>query len=89
MDVQGHEGHLLSGASRLLASTVPIVCEYWPYGLERAGGLERFHALVTAFRSRFADLSTPDVSVLPISRLGALRGQYTGVIGYTDLLLLP
>jgi len=87
IDVQGHEGHVFAGATKLLASDVPIVCEYWPYGLERAGGLERFDSLVAEARSRFIDLATPSAPVLPTKRLSALRGQYAGLT-YTDLLLL-
>lgn len=88
IDVQGHEAHVFAGAVNLLDSDVPIICEYWPYGLERAGGLQRFHTLVAGSRSRFIDLATPDATVLPIAKLAALQSKYTGVT-YTDLLLLP
>jgi FkbM family methyltransferase len=87
IDVQGHEGHVLEGAAELLASGVPIVCEYWPYGLERAGGLERFHTLVAGSRSGFIDLATPGAMVHPTARLSALRAHYPRVAS-TDLLLL-
>ncbi len=88
IDVQGHEGHVFAGASKLLASNVPIVCEYWPYGLERTDGLERFHTLVSGSRSGFIDLGAPDATVLPTTRLGSLRARYTQLAS-TDLLLLP
>lgn len=39
VDTQGHEAHVLSGASKLLSSNTPIVIEFWPYGLYRSGGL--------------------------------------------------
>lgn len=87
IDVQGHEGHLFAGARTLLDSEVPIVCEYWPYGLERAGGLEQFLTLTAASRSRFIDLAAPDSPVRPTARLWDLRGQYQGLAN-TDLLLL-
>jgi len=86
IDVQGHEGHVLAGARGLLASDVPIVCEYWPYGLERAGGLERFHTLIEGARSGFIDLATDGAPILPSGRLRDLR--YSGLAG-TDVLLLP
>jgi len=88
IDVQGHEAHVLAGAVNLLDSNVPIVCEYWPYGLKRAGGLERFHALVAGSRTRFIDLSAPDPTVLRIDQLSALQTKYTGLT-CTDLLVLP
>jgi len=87
IDVQGHEAHVLAGAASLLASNVPIVCEYWPYVLKRADGLERFHTLVAGSRSRFVDLATPDATALPIDQLAALHTSYAGMT-YTDLLLL-
>jgi len=37
MDVQGHEGHVLRGARQLLSRGVPVVAEFWPYGLARSG----------------------------------------------------
>lgn len=57
MDVQGHEGHVLNGASDLLAAGVPVVTEYWPSALAAAGRWERFFAIVTALRWDVYDLS--------------------------------
>lgn len=37
IDVQGHEGHVFAGGTHLLERGVPIVAEFWPYGLTRAG----------------------------------------------------
>jgi FkbM family methyltransferase len=37
MDVQGHEGHILQGAGRLLDEGVPVVLEWAPQALERHG----------------------------------------------------
>lgn len=73
MDTQGHEAHVLGGAACLAG--VPIVCEYWPYGLRRAGGLERFDELTAARTS--VDLHE--------------RGPYSADAfeAYTNLLLLP
>lgn len=44
VDTQGHEGHVFAGLNKhLTASKKPIiVCEFWPYGLERAIGKEMF-----------------------------------------------
>lgn len=38
IDTQGHEGHVLEGATKLMLSSAPIVIEFWPYGLSRSGG---------------------------------------------------
>ena len=87
IDVQGHEGHVFAGATKLLASNVPIVCEYWRYGLERSDGLERFNSLIAASRRRFIDLGAAGYTVRSTEQLGDLRGHYRGLAG-TDLLLL-
>lgn len=90
VDTQGHEAHVLAGASGLLGRGIPWVVEYWPYGLTRAGGLERLHASVAKHFSVIVDVRrsrkegrqvrvTPDR--LPI--LGAELGS-----AYTDLILL-
>ena len=75
MDTQGHESHVLAGAARVVGSSIPIVAEYWPYALRRAGGLERFHAQVAAHYDHVIDLH-PSAGgpprVLPAGRLPEL-----------------
>lgn len=90
IDVQGHEGHVLGGAGALLGSQVPVVCEYWPYGLRRADGLQRFQDQLADHRSAFIDLSRPDRGVQSMSTLAALTSELEGAVAdHTDLLLLP
>lgn len=80
MDVQGHETHVLEGAHRLLErSSCPVVMEFWPYGLARAGVTEReFLACVVPRFESFYDLATPSPGRIPIAELSALFGVYTG-----------
>lgn len=97
MDAQGHEGHVLAGARRLAAAGVPVLTEYWPYGLHRAGGLNTFHALVADGYDTIVDLRTgfdePPVT-LDASRVAELADRYSvGADGdrfspHTDLVLL-
>ena len=47
MDTQGFEGHVLSGASKLVQLNAPIITEFWPYGLKRAGGLDLFYDTIS------------------------------------------
>lgn len=44
VDTQGHEGHVFTGFSKQFSALQKpfIVCEFWPYGLERAGGKKMF-----------------------------------------------
>jgi FkbM family methyltransferase len=93
MDAQGHEAHILSGAQRLAAAGIPILTEYWPYGLRRVGALDRFHALVAERYSMVVDLREP-ATALDALRVAELASRYVAnddgdpVAPYTDLLLL-
>jgi FkbM family methyltransferase len=93
IDVQGHEGHLLAGAERLLERAIPMVAEYWPYGLRAAGGHERFHELLAGAYAGWIDLGGPEgrprPDVLPIEEIRALDSKLTGADDHSDLLLLP
>jgi FkbM family methyltransferase len=86
VDTQGHEGHVLAGAAKLLAARVPVFCEYWPYGLRRAGGFDRFNAIVAASFSEVVDVR--DGSSLPAARVAELADRYQDE-RYSDLLLVP
>lgn len=47
IDTQGHEGHALAGAQSLKSAKVPIVAEFWPYGLERSRGYKKLRDLLS------------------------------------------
>jgi FkbM family methyltransferase len=92
IDAQGHEGHILAGAERLAGAGIPVVTEYWPYGLRRAGALERFHTLVSEHYDLIVDLRNPAVA-LAAEQVSGLADRYTAddatnPAPYTDLLLL-
>jgi FkbM family methyltransferase len=98
MDVQGHEAHVLAGAEQLLARGVPIMTEYWPYGLQRAGGLDRFHELVSDHFAFVVDLhpqANRSSATLPAARVAELAQRYAPprypdpFVATTDLLLIP
>lgn len=94
MDTQGHEAHVLEGAAALLRSSVPVLAEYWPYGLQRAGALERLHAIVAAnYRAVIdvrASMESDRVEELPASSVGDLAERYDSEHSgeYTDIALL-
>lgn len=85
MDTQGHEAHVLAGASRLLASNVPVVMEYFPYALRRASGLERLQELISANYRTVVDVRT--AREMKAADVCSLEALYPGV-GYTDLVLI-
>ena len=92
IDTQGHEGHVLDGARSLLSSGIPVITEFWPYGLERAGGLDRFCRLVADAYDEVVDVRATDhtgqVVRLPARDLRSLGEQYVGR-RHTDLILVP
>jgi len=59
VDAQGHEGHLLRGAGELLRQNpIPVVSEFWPYGIRRSGMSQaEFAAIVKDFFSGFTVVS--------------------------------
>ena len=94
MDTQGHEAHVLDGAKTLLDSTVPVIAEYWPYGLRRAGALERLHTIVaTHYRTVIdvrAAMETGRVDELAAKNIWMLAERYDSNHHweYTDIALL-
>jgi FkbM family methyltransferase len=93
IDTQGHEGHVLAGAKGLIerGTLQYLVCEFWPYGLERSGGKEKFFDFLSRCCAIY-DLRQPDwqnaeplccdVFVYKYEEL--LRGG----VGHTDLLCI-
>jgi len=97
IDIQGHEGALLEGARALLETDIPVVVEFWPYGLKRANGLDKFLALVQDHYSHVlnmhdAQLATNGQStkqlLQPTSALATISERYPGRNDLTNLALL-
>ncbi|PYM04699.1 MAG: hypothetical protein DMD82_13635 [Candidatus Rokuibacteriota bacterium] len=89
MDVQGHEKHVVEGADLLLRCGVPVVAEFWPYGLARAGvSPSQFHACAIARFGHFYDLGEQVPRRRPIAELPEMFGRYRGATQFSDLLLL-
>ena len=95
IDTQGHEGHVLSGASRLIQANVPIVIEFWPYGLKRSGGYPLLRQFL-ARQNRVLDIHQPlgDQASLSLEELDQRFSQWpsqesTTISVHTDLLILP
>ncbi len=89
VDAQGHEGHILAGAQAVLAGRVPVVIEFWPYALSRAGGLEMLAETVSVHFSQLLDLEGDLAAPRPAADVALLADRYAGVADQTDLLLIP
>jgi hypothetical protein len=88
VDVQGHEGRVLAGATRLREAGVPFAVEFVPDLLVEAGNLDLFLEHASAFRS-LLDLRTSG-GARPAADVAELAAAYRGAADpVTDLLLLP
>ena len=90
IDTQGYEGHVLSGSKKLLSSSVPIVTEFWPYGLARTGGAKLFYqALASSKYTSIYDLRKPNVKIrFSIKALKQIYSELGENGNFTDLLIL-
>lgn len=89
MDVEGHEGHVLAGATRVLERGVPFVMEFCPRHFQRAGGIEEVEHAVREHYTHLLDLRKPWVDGGPpymhTRDIGAIVEEY-GATGFTDVL---
>jgi FkbM family methyltransferase len=88
MDVQGFEGYVLAGSTDLLSRRVPVVLEFCPYLLDRAGSFPLLRASLAGYDS-FIDLSEP-ARLRPIRDLDSLYALYAGLgaEASTDILFV-
>lgn len=93
IDTQGHEAHVLAGASCLAAARVPVYVEYWPYALERAGGLGRLNDIIQAAWAEVVDIGfgREGAARRPAGEIEAIAALYNPAdpSAATNLLLLP
>jgi len=98
MDAQGYEGFILKGAAALLDVRVPLVSEFWPYGMRRAGSYSLFREQLSGYRG-FIDLNDEAAvhqslsgkgdTLHPMSDLNALHDALdVGPSSYTEILVV-
>jgi FkbM family methyltransferase len=96
IDTQGHEGHVFEGAKTTLYSHSPaVVCEFWPYGLERSGGKEAFFNFLSRC-SHVYDVNASNWSNDRMLTCAGLKDTYMRMLAettpasssHTDLLCL-
>ncbi len=91
IDTQGHEGHVLKGATNLIASRRIryVVCEFWPYGLERSDGKDKIFKFLRACTAVY-DLRASNWQDQEPLDLRGLSDRYRQLlsegVGHTDLL---
>lgn len=90
MDTQGYEGYILAGATNAIAQKVPMILEFWPYGMKRSGSyLPLKQALIGSQYEWLYDLSDPSTKV-PLSgeALDTIYNQLGESGKFTDLLVI-
>jgi FkbM family methyltransferase len=89
MDTQGYEGYILSGAKKALASSIPLIVEFWPYGMNRLSSFQLFkEAILGGQYTQFIDLGGMGVpEQLSSAKLDELYKKIGLNGGFTDLLI--
>jgi FkbM family methyltransferase len=91
-DIQGHEGRLFRGARDTLAQGVPLISEFWPYGIRRSG-LERdtYAEVVRSVFERFVivDAATGRTEVRDVGAIAALFDTYSRPEQNLEIIFLP
>lgn len=89
MDTQGFEGFVLNGAKSIVSQSVPMVTEFWPYGMERVDSYELFVEVITSGSySTVIDLDNPKEKIECSKETFALLKETLGSEGkFTDLLI--
>ena len=94
MDTQGFEPMILDGAKNLIEKEVPIVIEFWPYGLKRNNLWDHMRKIIEKYKY-YADLSYNEIILKKINQesLDDLFSNWdeekkNKTALFTDLLLL-
>lgn len=86
MDIEGFEGHALTGAKTLLSSGTPVVSEFHPEFLARAGGLEIFKQALQG--RRIFDLQAHDHSQTTLDEIAHKLACKEKNLQWTDILAI-
>lgn len=90
VDIQGHEGHFFRGAQSVLKKGIPVVTEFWPYGLARAGtNREELVAILSPLFSHFWVIGNEKFRHCPIHDITRLFDVYCEPRSFGLVLLEP
>jgi FkbM family methyltransferase len=87
MDTQGYEGFILQGASNAIEAQIPIVLEFWPYGIKRAGSYELLKSSILRYQW-FYDLSEEDPKAMSTNSIDELYHILGETGDFTDIMLI-
>lgn len=89
MDTQGYEGHILCGAKHVCSQRVPMVIEFWPYGMRRAESFLSLKQSLEVYDS-FYDLGATSLGPRPLTNesLDELYSSLGEEGAFTDILVI-
>jgi FkbM family methyltransferase len=89
MDIQGHEGQCLEGARRTLAAGMPVVTEFWPYGIARSGmSRARYMAIIAEHFTHAHRILDDRVVPMSIAEVDALFDEVRQPNKMTQMLFV-
>jgi FkbM family methyltransferase len=92
VDIQGHEGRLFRGARDTLGNGMPVISEFWPYGIRRSG-LDRdaYAEIVRSLFARFVivDAASGRTELRAASEIAELFDAHPRPEENLELILLP
>jgi FkbM family methyltransferase len=86
MDVQGHEGQVIDGAPLMFAHKPPLMCEFWPAALRRAGRYDRLLQQLAEYPVLFEVTRQPQR--LTVDQLMNIDEAEIEAVGELELLAL-
>lgn len=86
MDIEGYEGHALEGAKSLLSTGIPVVSEFHPEFLARAGGFESFKQALEG--RKIFDLQADDQSPTTLTDITRRLSAKKRNLQWTDILAI-
>lgn len=79
VDIQGHEGHFFDGGRNFIRSGIPVVSEFWPYGISRSGiDPHTYCRIVCNIFSYFQVLGEGRRNIRPIQEIEGLFERFAG-----------
>ena len=89
MDIQGHDGDFYLGAKEIIRRyQVPVVSEFWPYGIRRAGfSSTQYCEIVSSLFSHYSDPKGAS-EFCSMDSFSSMFEKYTGPEDGSDIVLI-
>ncbi|MFL6468604.1 MAG: FkbM family methyltransferase [Pyrinomonadaceae bacterium] len=87
LDIQGHEGHFFLGATQLLRQGIPVISEFWPYGIKRSGmSLSDYSRIVNEQFTHFYHFRDGQFEKMEIGQIDELYKIYENPREFSQLI---